>query len=162
MFWGFLAHKIWVDEPGVNMLDGAAPFYDTYTCADGRHVAVGAIEPQFYAALLAGLGLTDADLVGQHDREHWPQLKERFAAVFATRTRDEWAAAFEGTDACVTPVLAFGEVAAHPHIAARSTIVERDGIAQAAPAPRFSRTPAATPERAREPEPVESVLADWS
>ena len=162
MFWGFLAHKIWVDEPGVNMLDGAAPFYDTYTCADGRHVAVGAIEPQFYAALLAGLGLADADLARQHDREHWPQLKERFAAVFATRTRDEWAAAFEGTDACVTPVLAFGEVAAHPHIAARSTIVERDGIAQAAPAPRFSRTPAATPERAREPEPVESVLAEWS
>ena len=162
MFWGFLAHKIWVDEPGVNMLDGAAPFYDTYTCADGRHVAVGAIEPQFYAALLAGLGLADADLAGQHDREHWPQVKERFAAVFATRTRDEWAAAFAGTDACVTPVLAFGEVAAHPHLAARSTIVERDGIAQAAPAPRFSRTPAATPERAREPEPVESVLADWS
>jgi alpha-methylacyl-CoA racemase len=162
MFWGFLAHKIWVDEPGVNLLDGGAPFYDTYTCADGRHVAVGAIEPQFYAALLAGLGLADADLPAQHDREHWPQLKERFAAVFATRTRDEWAAAFAGTDACVTPVLAFGEVAAHPHVAARGTVVERDGIAQAAPAPRFSRTPAETPERAREPEPVESVLADWS
>jgi alpha-methylacyl-CoA racemase len=97
-----------------------APFYDTYTCADGRHVAVGAIEPQFYAALLSGLGLADADLPGQHDREHWPEVKERFAAVFATRTRDEWAAAFDGTDACVTPVLAFGEVAAHPHVAARA------------------------------------------
>jgi alpha-methylacyl-CoA racemase len=162
MFWGFLAHKIWVDERGANLLDGAAPFYDTYTCADGRHVAVGAIEPQFYAALLAGLGLADAGLPGQHDREHWPQVKERFAAVFATRTRDEWAAAFEGTDACVTPVLAFGEVAGHPHVAARATIVERDGIAQAAPAPRFSRTAAETPRRAREPEPVEAVLADWS
>ena len=135
MFWGFLAHKIWVDERGVNLLDGAAPFYDTYTCADGRHVAVGAIEPQFYAALLAGLGLADADLPDQHDRERWPQLRERFAAVFATRTRDEWAAAFAGTDACVTPVLAFGEVAAHPHVAARGTIVERDGVAQAAPGP---------------------------
>ena len=90
------------------------------------------------------------------------QLRERIAAVFATRTRDEWAAAFEGTDACVTPVLAFGEVAAHPHVAARGTIVERDGIAQAAPAPRFSRTAAETPGAAREPEPVDAVLADWA
>jgi alpha-methylacyl-CoA racemase len=162
MFWGFLAQKIWVDERGSNLLDGAAPFYDTYTCADGRHVAVGAIEPQFYAALLAGLGLTDAGLPHQFDRDAWPATKERFAQVFASRTRDEWAARFDGTDACVTPVLAFGEVAAHPHLAARGTIVERDGVAQAAPAPRFSRTPAQTPGRPGDAEPVEAVLADWS
>ena len=162
MFWGFLAQKAWVDERGVNLLDGAAPFYDTYTCADGRHVAVGAIEPQFYAALLAGLGLADADLPHQFDRDAWPATKERFAGIFATRSRDDWAAAFDGTDACVTPVLAFGEVAAHPHLAARGTIVERDGVAQAAPAPRFSRTPAETPGRPGDTEPVERVLADWA
>lgn len=163
MFWGYLGHKVWVDEPESNLLDGAAPFYDTYTCADGKHVAVGSLEPQFYAALLAGLGLAEADdLPAQHDRDRWPELRARFVAAFAGRTRDEWAAVFEGTDACVTPVLAFGEVAEHPHLAARGTVIERDGIAQAAPAPRFSRTPAETPAAARAPEPVEAVLADWS
>jgi alpha-methylacyl-CoA racemase len=163
MFWGFLGHEVWVDRPASNLLDGAAPFYDTYTCADGRHVAVGALEPLFSAALLAGLGLADADdLPGQHDRARWPELRSRFEAAFAGRTRDEWTAVFDGTDACVTPVLAFGEVAAHPHVAARGTIVERDGIAQAAPAPRFSRTPAETPGPAGTPEPVEAVLADWA
>ena len=163
LVWGFLGHKVWVDQPASNLLDGAAPFYDTYTCADGKFVAVGALEPQFYAALLAGLELADADdLPGQHDRERWPELRARFVAAFAGRTRDEWTAVFDGTDACVTPVLAFGEVAAHPQVAARGTIVERDGVAQAAPAPRFSRTPARTPDAARPPETVETVLADWA
>jgi alpha-methylacyl-CoA racemase len=162
MFWGFLARGAWRDERGSNVLDGHAPFYDTYTCADGRHVAVGALEPQFYAALLDGLGLAGADLPAQHDRARWPELRERLTAAFATRTRDEWAAAFDGTDACVTPVLAFGEVAAHPHLAVRGTVVERDGVPQAAPAPRFSRTPTGVPGRAAEPEPVERVLADWA
>jgi alpha-methylacyl-CoA racemase len=162
MFWGFLAQKAWVDEPGVNLLDGGAPFYDTYTCADGRHVAVGAIEPQFYAALLEGLGLTGAELPAQHDRDRWAELKAHFAEVFATRPRDEWAEVFAGTDACVTPVLAFGEVAAHPHLAARSTIVEPGGVAQAAPAPRFSRTAAAVPDPAADAESAEQILADWT
>jgi alpha-methylacyl-CoA racemase len=162
MFWGFLAQKLWVDEPGVNLLDGGAPFYDTYTCKDGRHVAVGAIEAQFYAALLSGLGLVAEELPGQHDRDQWPAMKARFAEVFATRTRDEWAEVFAGTDACVTPVLAFGEVAAHPHLAARDTIVEPSGVAQAAPAPRFSRTGTAVPAPAAAPETVESILADWA
>ncbi len=162
MFWGFLAQKTWIDEPGVNLLDGGAPFYDTYTCSDGRHVAVGAIEPQFYAALLAGLGLTDAGLPHQFDRERWPETAERFAGIFATRTRDEWAAAFAGTDACVTPVLAFGEVAGHPHIAARRTIVENDGVPQAAPAPRFSRTPPGLRGAAGSPQTADEILADWS
>jgi alpha-methylacyl-CoA racemase len=161
MFWGFLAQKIWIDEPDSNVLDGHAPFYDTYTCSDGKHVAVGAIEPQFYAAMLAGLGLADADLPGQMDRERWPDLRARLTATFATRTRDEWAAIFADTDACVTPVLAFGEAAAHPHLAARETIVERDGVPQAAPAPRFSRTSPEVPGPAADPEDVESVLSDW-
>ncbi|WP_141278822.1 CaiB/BaiF CoA transferase family protein [Pseudonocardia hydrocarbonoxydans] len=162
MFWGFLAQKFWIDEPDSNLLDGHAPFYDTYTCADGRHVAVGSLEPQFYAALLAGLGIDPAELPAQFDRERWPELRARFTEAFASRTRDEWAAVFESTDACVTPVLAFGEVAAHPHIAARSTIVESDGVPQAAPAPRFSRTPSTVPGTAGEAESVDAVLADWS
>lgn len=161
MFWGFLGQKMWVDEREANTLDGAAPFYDTYTCSDGRHIAVGAIEPQFYAALLAGLGLAADDLPEQFDRGRWPQTKARFASVVATRTRDEWAAVFEGTDACVTPVLAFGEVAAHPHLAARQTIVEVGGMAQAAPAPRFSRTTTTVRGQGGGPEPVDAVLADW-
>ena len=162
MVWSLLGQGRWSDDRGANLLDGHAPFYDTYTCADGRHVAVGALEPQFYAALLAGLGLDGEDLPAQYDEAGWPALRARFTGVFATRTRDEWAKAFDGTDACVTPVLAFGEVPAHPHIAARATIVERDGIPQAAPAPRFSRTSADVPDAPRDPEPVEQVLADWS
>jgi Predicted acyl-CoA transferases/carnitine dehydratase len=162
MVWGFLGQGLWRDERETNLLDGHAPFYDTYTCADGKHVAVGAIEPQFYAALLEGLGLADAGLPDQMDQKAWPEIKKRFAEVFASRTRDEWAKVFEGTDACVTPVLAFGEVAAHPHMAARGTIVERGGIPQAAPAPRFSRTTTSVPGGPADPEPVESVLADWS
>jgi alpha-methylacyl-CoA racemase len=162
MVWGLLGQRFWRDEREVNLLDGHAPFYDTYTCADGRHVAVGALEPQFYAALLAGLGIPAAELPEQYDRAGWPVLRARFTEAFATRTRDEWAEVFAGTDACVTPVLAFGEVPAHPHLAARATIVERDGVAQAAPAPRFSRTGTEVPGPPREPEDVESVLADWA
>ncbi len=161
MTWGFLAQKAWIDERDTNVLDGHAPFYDTYTCADGRHVAVGSLEPQFYAALLTGLGLTDTDLPAQFDRDRWPELRARFTEVFATRSRDEWTATFADVDACVTPVLAFGEVAAHPHLAARNTIVEPDGVPQAAPAPRFSRTSTEIPGRAQDPELAEQVLADW-
>lgn len=162
MVWALLGHKVWTDEPDSNLLDGHAPFYDTYTCADGRHVAVGALEPQFYAALLDGLGLADAELGHQLDRSRWPAMRARFTEIFATRTRDEWAAAFAATDACVTPVLAFGEVAGHPQMAARDTIVEQDGVPQAAPAPRFSRTRTQLPGNGRPPEPVDAVLADWS
>jgi alpha-methylacyl-CoA racemase len=162
MFWGMLGQKTWIDERDANLLDGYAPFYDTYTCSDGRHVAVGAIEPQFYAALITGLGLDAADLPPQFDRDHWPATKARFTEIFAGRSRDEWAAVFAETDACVTPVLAFGEVAAHPHIAARSTIIENEGVAQVAPAPRFSRSATVVPDGPTPPEPVEQVLADWS
>ncbi len=162
MVWGLLGQGRWTDGREENLLDGRAPFYDTYTCADGRHVAVGALEPQFYAALLAGLGLDGEELPDQNDPSGWPSLRARFTEVFASRSRDEWAEVFAGTDACVTPVLAFGEVPAHPHLAARGTIIERDGVPQAAPAPRFSRTPATVPDALRDPESVDQVLGDWS
>jgi alpha-methylacyl-CoA racemase len=162
IIWNLRAAGMWSDEPAVNLLDTGAPFYDTYECADGRYVAVGALEPQFYAALLDGLGLTGEELPAQHDREGWPVLRKRFAELFASRPRDEWAAHFEATDACVTPVLAFNEVAAHPHIAARGTVADIHGTVQAAPAPRFSRSDPGTPRRpAADPTPVDTVLTRW-
>jgi alpha-methylacyl-CoA racemase len=137
-FWILRGLGAWTDERAANLLDTGAPFYDTYQCADGRFVAVGALEPQFYSALLAGLGLSDETLPDQTDRDGWPMLRNRFAAIFATQTRDEWAVVFAGTNACVTPVLTFAEAAEHPHLRARGTIVTVDGIARAAPAPRFA------------------------
>jgi alpha-methylacyl-CoA racemase len=129
------------DERGTNLLDSGAPFYDSYACADGRWVAVGAIEPQFFAALVAGLGLDAAALGPQHDQGGWPEMRRRFAAAFATATRDEWVARFAGRDACVAPVLTTEETFADPHLAARGTVVEVEGVPQPAPAPRFSATP---------------------
>jgi alpha-methylacyl-CoA racemase len=143
--YGMLATGAWQDQRGSNLLDGGAPFYDTYVCADGGCVAVGALEPQFYAALLAGLGLDAAGLPAQHDRARWPELRARFAAAFAARSRDEWAKVFAGTDACVSPVLSMAEAPAHPHATARNAFVEVGGIVQPAPAPRFGRTGAAAP-----------------
>jgi alpha-methylacyl-CoA racemase len=131
---------VWRDRRASNLLDGGAPFYDTYTCSDGRFVAVGAIEPQFYADLLAGLDLDAAQLPAQLDARGWPQLRALFTGAFLTRTRDAWAAHFAGTQACVTPVLDFEEAAADPHLAARGTYVRRDGTLESAPAPRFSRS----------------------
>jgi alpha-methylacyl-CoA racemase len=162
MVWNLRAAGLWSDTPAVNMLDTGAPFYDTYECADGGYLAVGSIEPQFYAALLAGLGLADEELPDQHDRENWPVLRKRFAELFASRTRDEWAAHFVDTDACVTPVLSFGEVAEHPHIAARGTVADIHGTVQCAPAPRFSRSNPGLPNiPATAPTPVADVLAAW-
>jgi alpha-methylacyl-CoA racemase len=129
-------------ERGTNLLDSGAPFYDCYACADGRWVAVGALEPQFFAALVAGLGLDPDELGGQHDRAGWPEMRRRFAAAFATRRRDDWVAHFAGRDACVAPVLTTEETFADPHLAARATVVEVDGVPQPAPAPRFAATPA--------------------
>jgi alpha-methylacyl-CoA racemase len=162
MIWSMRAGGMWSEDRGRNLLDSGAPFYDTYLCADGRYVADGALEPQFYAALLAGLGLPAEDLPAQLDPAGWPVLRARFTEIFAGRTRDEWVAVFEGTDACVTPVLPFSEVAAHPHIAARGTIVDVEGVAQARPAPRFSRTSPDLPTAPREPgADTAEVLADW-
>jgi alpha-methylacyl-CoA racemase len=144
----FLAQGHWRDERGVNMLDGGVPWYDVYQTADGQWMAVGALEPRFYAALLAGLGLTDAPDRG--DPRNWPELRARFTARFAERTRDEWAATFAGTEACAEPVLSLREAAADPHLTARGTYVDRDGFVEPAPAPRFSRTPG----KLSEPAPV--------
>lgn len=152
----------WSDERSANLLDGAAPFYDTYECGDGKYIAVGALEPHFFAALLDGLGIAGDGLPAQGDRSGWPVLRSRFAERFASRTRDEWAAHFAGRDACVTPVLTFAEAGAHPHVVARRTLVEVDGILQAAPAPRFSRTPSGQPSTPGEPgADTESVFRDW-
>ena len=141
------AHAIgfWRDERGANLLDGGAPFYRVYATADGRHVAVGAIEPQFYAALVRGLSLDEASLPGQLDRDCWGEVSERFAAIFRTRTRDEWCEVFAGTDACVAPVLSLAEAPNHAHARARRAFVEVDGVAQPAPAPRFSATECGRP-----------------
>jgi alpha-methylacyl-CoA racemase len=143
---GMRGQGLWQDERGTNLLDSGAPFYDTYETADGGYMSVGAIEPQFYAALLHGLGLGGEELPGQLDRERWPEVKARFTEVFKQRTRDEWTAIFDGTDACVAPVLGLGEAPAHPHNAARAGFVDVGGLTQPAPAPRFSRTTAETPD----------------
>jgi len=139
-----MAQGFWRDERGVNLLDGGAPWYDVYETADGKWMAVGALEPQFYAELLAGLGLAEAkDLPDRGDPRNWPELRARLAARFAERTRDEWAAVFAGGDACTEPVLSLTEAAADPHLVARETYVTADGVTQPAPSPRFSRTPGA-------------------
>jgi len=159
----FRACGAWNDERGTNLLDSGSPFYDTYETADGGHMAVGALEPQFYAALLQGLGLADADLPAQMDRSGWPTLRQRFTEVFKSKTRDQWTAIFDGTDACTTPVLGLGEAAEHPHNAARDTlVVASDGHTEPAPAPRLSRTPGkAGDKRPEAGEHTREVLADF-
>jgi alpha-methylacyl-CoA racemase len=149
-FFMALRSGFFTNERGTNLLDSGAPFYDSYACADGRYVAVGALEPQFYAALVAGLGLDAASLGEQNDKANWPAMRERFAATFLTRTRDEWVAHFAGRDACVAPVNTTEETLADAHLVARGTVVEVDGVPQPAPAPRFSGTPAAVDRPAPE------------
>jgi alpha-methylacyl-CoA racemase len=161
MIWQFRASGMWTDERGTNMLDGGAPYYDTYECADGRYVAVGAIEPQFYAAMLAGLGLDGADLPDQNDTSRWPELRAALTEAFAARDRDHWAKVFAQSDACVTPVLAFGEVQTEPHNTERDTFYEVDGNLQPRPAPRFSRTANDLPRPAVSVPDGRDVLKDW-
>jgi len=158
--YGFKAKGQWSNQRGENMLDGGAPFYDTYACADGRYVAIGAIEPQFYAELRARCGIEDPLFDGQMDAARWPLLKLRLADVFRTRTRDEWCALLEGSDACFAPVLDWDEAPAHPHNRARGTFVETGGVVQPAPAPRFSRTPSAPPALPRAAT-LDEALAAW-
>jgi alpha-methylacyl-CoA racemase len=150
-------------HPGSNLLDTGAHFYDVYECADGAYVSVGALEPQFYAVLLQRLGLDgDEAFAAQMNRAEWPRLKQRLAELFKTRTRDEWCALLDNTDACFAPVLTMSEAVAHPHNAARRTFVEADGRTQPAPAPRFSRTAAAigiAPAHAGQHSRL--ILADW-
>jgi alpha-methylacyl-CoA racemase len=159
MTYGFLAAGAWREERGSNVLDGGAPFYGTYECADGRWVAVGAIEAPFYAALLVGLGSVAPDVVAtlpaQLDQAQWLMTRKRFQAVFRMRDRDQWLAIFDGTDACVTPVLTLTEAAQHEHLLSRRTFVPGPaGWVQPAPAPRFSRT---VPEA---PSPASAAGAD--
>jgi alpha-methylacyl-CoA racemase len=161
MMWQMRASGTWSDVRGTNLLDGGAPYYDTYECADGRYVAVGAIEPQFYAAMLAGLGLNAGDLPAQNDTARWPELRAVFTEKFASHDRDHWAKVFADSDACVTPVLAFGEVQTEPHLSARNTFYDVDGDLQPLPAPRFSRTAPDTPRPAASATGIEAVLEDW-
>jgi len=130
----------WNKERGTNVLDSGAPFYDSYECADGEYMAVGAVEAHFYAELLEGMGLDAADLPDQMAMDKWPEMKVTFTEVFKSKTRDEWTSIFENRNACVTPILQMAEVSEHPHIKARETLVSIDGNVQPAPAPRFSRT----------------------
>jgi alpha-methylacyl-CoA racemase len=162
MMWGMRAMGLWTDERGTNMLDTGAPYYDTYECADGRYVSVGAIESQFYAVMLAGLGLDPADLPEQNDRSRWPELRAKFTEVFASRDRDHWAKVFADSDACVTPVLAFGEVETEPHITERNTFYRSGKGLQPLPAPRFSRSAPDEPRPPSQPgADTEAVLNDW-
>jgi alpha-methylacyl-CoA racemase len=159
---GAWASGFWNEARGTNLLDSGAPFYDVYECSDGRWLAIGAIEPQFYAQLLDGLGLADDwTLPDQNDASRWPELHERIAAVVRTRSRDEWAELFVDTDACVAPVLTMGEAPEHPHAVARGAFVDVDGVPQPAPAPRFDRTPAGSPTAAIEGADAAEVLAGW-
>ncbi|MYS94385.1 MULTISPECIES: CaiB/BaiF CoA transferase family protein [Streptomyces] len=140
MIHGMLAAGGWQDRRGVNLLDGGCPYYGTYETADGRYIAVGALEPRFYEEFLALLGIDD-QAAARKDVTRWGELRERVAARFKSRTRDEWTAVFDGTDACVAPVLSLREAPHHPHLAARGTFTDHGGITQPAPAPRFSATP---------------------
>jgi alpha-methylacyl-CoA racemase len=150
------------DERGTNLLDTGSHFYDAYETADGKYISIGSIEPQFYAELLERSGLKGEPLPAQMDRAHWPELKERVAAVFKTKTRDEWNQIMEGSDVCYAPVLSIGEAYEHPHNKARGTFVEVAGVKQPGPAPRFSRTP---PEISRPPahtgQHTNEALARW-
>ncbi|MET8996931.1 CaiB/BaiF CoA-transferase family protein [Amycolatopsis sp. NPDC004169] len=158
---GIKAAGLWSDERGENMLDGGAPFYDTYETADGKYVAVGAIEMRFWGDLVKVLELDPAELPLHIDKTQWPRLREIVAGAIAKHTRDELVARAEGTDACLTPVLSPTEAASHPHNAARGTFVEIGGMVQPAPAPRFDRTPPATPEAPRvKGSDTEAVLAE--
>ena len=161
MMYGLRAHGSWSAARGANLLDGGAPFYATYACADGRFIAVGAIEPQFYARLLALAGASDPAFGRQWDSGDWPALKGKFAALFATRPRDAWCALLEGTDACFAPVLDMDEAPRHPHNAARRTFVDVDGVTQPAPAPCFSRTPGRAAPVSAPGQDGASILADW-
>jgi alpha-methylacyl-CoA racemase len=157
---GLLATGEWHDTRCANLLDGGAPFYNVYETSDGQHMSVGALEPQFYAELMDKLELTDAP--DRSDPQHWADLRTRLAETFASKSRAEWVEIFDGSDACVTPVLPLSEVPDHPHMSARSVLVEHEGVRQPAPAPRLSRTPGALSYPPAQPgEHTREVLLDW-
>jgi len=152
----------WKDERGTNLLDTGAHFYEVYETSDGKFVSVGSIEPQFYAELIRLTGLEGEELPAQMNRGRWPDFKERLARVFKSKTREEWCEIMEGSEVCFAPVLGMGEAPEHPHNRHRGTFVEIAGFQQPAPAPRFSRTPAAIPDPAAYPgQHSEEALASW-
>jgi alpha-methylacyl-CoA racemase len=151
----------WQQQRGSNLLDGGAHFYDTYACRDGKYLSVGAIEPQFYALFLKIAGIDDPAFKDQWQRGEWPALKQKLAAVIAGRSRDEWCAVFDGSDACVAPVLDMDEAPRHPHNVSRNTFIDIDGVIQPAPAPRFSRSVADRPTPPQAAAPPGEVLAEW-
>ncbi|MGH6717580.1 MAG: CaiB/BaiF CoA transferase family protein, partial [Bradyrhizobium sp.] len=159
MFFDMAAMGRWVEGRESNFLDGGAHFYGVYECACGNFISIGSIEPQFYALLRQHAGLSDADFEAQMDRKSWPSLRARLAQAFKTRTREEWCRIMEGTDVCFAPVLTMAEAPKHPHMAARNVFVERHGVTQPAPAPRFSRTPSAI--RDAENADIDTVTATW-
>ncbi|HSK41159.1 MAG TPA: CaiB/BaiF CoA-transferase family protein [Arenibaculum sp.] len=162
MFYGFKGMGMWRDERRTNLLDGGAHFYDTYQCSDGKWVSIGSIEPQFYALLLEKTGITDPEFSNQMSRDHWPSLREKLAAVIATKTQAEWCELMDATDVCFAPVLTLDEAPRHAHNVARQTFVEVAGVMQPAPAPRFS----ATPGEIQSPPPAigahnDAALTEW-
>jgi alpha-methylacyl-CoA racemase len=160
--YGLRASGRWTNNREENLLDGGAHFYGAYTCADGKHVSVGSIEPQFYALLLKHAGIDDPQFQRQMDQQAWPELKQKLAAIFRTKTRDEWCKLMEGTDICFAPILDWDEAPRHPHNQAREAFVTIDGVTQPAPAPRFSHTPAAMPTGpVRAGTHSEAILRDW-
>jgi alpha-methylacyl-CoA racemase len=162
MFHAFTAMGIWNDERGTNMLDSGAHYYDVYETADGKYVSIGSIEPQFYAELLRLTGLEGEELPHQQDRTQWDALKARLTEIFKSKTRDEWCALMEGTDVCFAPVLSIREAPSHPHNVARQTFVERNGVVQPAPSPRFSKTPGAIQRPpAFAGQHTDEVLGEW-
>jgi alpha-methylacyl-CoA racemase len=163
MIWGMRAAGHWVDERGTNLLDTGAHFYEVYETKDGKFVSVGSIEPQFYALLLKHTGLGEGEeLPNQMSRSGWPALKEKLAAIFRQKTRDEWCEIMEGSDVCFAPVLAMSEAPDHPHNVARESFVELDGIVQPAPGPRFSRTPGKIQRLPSNPgQHTDESLTDW-
>lgn len=161
MLYGYLADGRWQDRRASNHLDGAAPFYGTYRCADGRWVAVAAIEPKFYAELVTRLGLAGELGTEPPDRSRWTDVRRVLAARFATATRDEWCARLEGTDACFAPVMSMEEAPLNPHQRARGAFEVHDGVVQPAPAPRFSATPGAVQVGTSDPADVRGLVERW-
>lgn len=159
LYHAFVANGLWQDEPECNLFDGAAPFYRCYLCECGGSVAVGALEPQFFAALLEGLKVPQ-DRYDQNDRSQWPVMQAEFERIFASASRGDWEQRFAGTDACVSPVLSIAEATRHPVNAERSVFIDHNGVMQAAPAPRFSATPAQV--TANRSAPVEDIVEAWS
>ena len=162
MMYSLKHNQMWSEFRGSNLLDGGAHFYGTFECEDGEWVAIGSIEPQFYALLLEKAGMDDDRFKQQMDSAHWPALKNALAEIFRSKTRDQWCTLMEGSDVCFAPVLSMAEAPGHPHNMARQTFVDYDGVMQPAPAPRFSRT---EPELSRSPptpgEHTAEVLKDW-